>query len=275
MRSIWSGAITLSLINIPVHLGSTTKDNGLSLRLVRQSDGSRIKYPTIAEADGREVQWNEIGKGYDAPDGSLVVLSQDEVKKVHGPKNRVAEILMFTEAASIPPLAVKSSYWVEPDTGGAKTYALLAGALQDTGKVAVLTFSMREKEAVAVLRAHDGYLALETLEWDANMTRPDFPAPAQTASAADQSLALKLIADMSGKYDHAAQANRSDDAVMEIIQKRIEAGQVIKAPANPDAPHRGMPANLTASLQAAVDAQRAKTAPVPAKPRATRARKAA
>ena len=271
MRSIWSGAITLSLINIPVHLGSTTKDNGLSLRLVRQSDGSRIKYPKIAEADGKEVPWHEIGKGYDAPDGSLVVLSQDEVRNVHGEKNRTAEITMFTDAGNIPPLAVKSSYWVEPETGGAKTYALLAGALQDAGEVAVLTFSMREKEAVAILRAHDGYLALETLEWDANMVRPDFAAPPQTASKADQELAAKLIADMTGKYDHTTQVNKSDDAVMAVIQGKIETGQVIKPPASPGAPRRGMPADLTASLQAAVDAQKGKVTPK----RTTRAKSAA
>jgi DNA end-binding protein Ku len=266
MRSIWTGAISFSLINIPIHLGSTTKDNGLSLRLVRMSDGSRIKYPKIAEADGKEVPWHEIGKGYDAPDSSLVVLSHDEVKNAHGPQNHVATVLMFTDASSVPPLAVKTSYWVEPEANGAATYALLAGALQDAGKVAVVKFSMRDRESRAILRAHDGYLALETLEWDANMLRPDFPAPPMTASETDQKLAAKLIADMTGKYDHSAQANTSDEAVMSIIQGKIETGQVIKPAVSSDAPRRGMPANLTAALQASVDAQK-KTA---AKPRATR-----
>lgn len=270
MRSIWSGAISLSLLNVPVKLGSSSKDNTLGLHMVRRSDGSRVKFTRTAEADGKEVGWDEIVKGYEAADGSLVLLEKTDFQAAYGEKNRVAELLMFTDAANVPPMAVKSAYWVAPALSGAKTYALLAGALQAAGKVAILTFAMRERVSVAVLRACDGYLALEALEWDADMVRPDFAAPPDTATQDERELAATLIASMTAKYDHAAQADASAEAVMTVIQGKIERGEVIAGPPRPD--NAGAPMDLMATLTAAVAAQKAATAP--AKPAAAPKRRA-
>lgn len=269
MRSDWTGAISLSLINLPVKLGSTSKNNSLGLHMVRKSDGSRIRFTRVAEADSKEVPWSDIGKGYTAPDGSLVVLDRKDFEQAYGKKNRTAEILMFTEPSNIPPMASKTTHWVQPDTGGEKTYALLAHALQESGKVAVLTFAMRDRESVAVLRAHDGYLSLESLEWDADIIRPDFAAPPQTATEAEQSLACDLIASYSGKYDHAASTDKSTAAVMDVIQAKIETGQAISPPAATSQGHA--PVDLTEALKASVAAQKGKNTPATArKPRASR-----
>lgn len=263
MRSIWSGAISLSLLNVPVKLGSTTQDNHLGLRMVRKSDGSRVKFTRVSEADGKEVPWDEIAKGYDAPDGSLVILEKSDFTEAYGEKNRVASLLMFTDAANVPAVAAKSAYWVQPDKGGEKTYALLAHTLRASGKVAILTFAMRERESVAVLRAHDGYLSLEALEWDADLIRPDFAAPANTATKGEQELALNLVETMTGQYDHTTQTDRSTEAVMAVIQGKIERGEV-RAPApRPDDATTG-PQDLMATLQAAVEAQKAQKAGAPA-----------
>jgi DNA end-binding protein Ku len=275
LRSIWSGAISLSLLNVPVKLGSATQDNHLGLRMVRKSDGSRIKFTRVSETDGKEVPWHEIVKGYDAPDGSLVLLEKKDFQEAYGEKNRVAKLIMFADAADVPPMAARSAYWVQADKGGEKTYALLASALQATGKVAILAFAMREREAMAVLRPVDGYLSLEALEWDADLLRPDFAAPANTATAAEQELALTLIETMSGKYDHAAQTDSSAEAVMAVIQGKIERGEVRPAPAAPNAATG--PADLMAVLQAAVAAKKAEAPAEPAptaRKRATPARKA-
>ena len=269
-RSIWAGAVSVSLISIPVTLGSASKDNYLGLHLVRKSDGSRIKFKRVAEADGEPVEWNDTAKGYDAPDGSLVVLDKADFERAYGEKNRKAEILMFTDAGNIPPLAVKSAYWVQPVKGGEREYALLAGALASTHKVAVLVFAMRERQSTAVLRAEEGYLSLETLEWDSDLVRPDFPAPPQTASEADQKLALTLIDSLTMKYDHASSVDKSAEAVMAVITAKIETGQVIRPPMVPSTAVTGMPADLTAILQASVDAQKPKPARKPRSPRAAK-----
>jgi DNA end-binding protein Ku len=261
VRSIWTGAISLSLLNIPVKLGSASKDNSLGLRQVRASDGSQIRYRRVAEADlsGPEVPWHEIVKGYDAPDGSLVLLEKSDFQEAYGEKNRVARLLMFTDASNIPPMAVKSVYWVQPEKGGEKPYALLASALQAAGKVAVISFAMRERVAVAVLRPQDGYLSLEALEWNADLLRPDFAAPADTSTEAERGLAAQMIESMSGKYDHSAQADTSTEALMAVIQGKIERGDVRSPAPRPD--NVGAPQNLEEILRASVEAAKPKAEP--------------
>lgn len=262
MRSTWTGSISLSLLNFGVKLGSTSKDNSLGLKMVRKSDGSPVKFQRVAEADGREVPWDDIAKGYDAPDGSLVILDKNDMAKAYGDQSRIASILMFASAGDIPVSAAKSSYWVQPEKGHEKVYALIASALQSTGKVAVLTFAMRDRESVAVLRARDGYLSMESLEWDADLIRPDFAAPPQTATEAEQELALKLIGQMSGHYDHAAQTDKSTEAVMRVIQGKIETGQTIK-PARGEKADTTAPVDLMAALSAAVEDKKENPVPAP------------
>lgn len=274
MRSVWTGAITLSVLNMPVKLGSATKDNQLGLHMIRKSDGSRIRFTRVAEKDGQEIPWSETAKGYTTPDGSLVVLDKDDFEKAYGPKSRVANVLMFTDARNIPPMASKNSYWVQPDTGGEETYALLAAALQETGKVAILTFAMRERESLAVLRPHDGYLSLESLEWDADLIRPDFTAPAQTATEAEHDLVLKLIGFRTEKFDHGAYADKSAEAVHDVIKSKIKTGQVLVPPARTGNDTHARPGDLTEALMAAVEAQKPRT-PAPAKRKRATSRRTA
>jgi DNA end-binding protein Ku len=272
VKSVWTGAITLSLLNCPVKLAGAAKDNQLDLHMVRKSDGSRVKYQYVSERDGKEVAWHESAKGWDAPDGSLVILDKSDFEKAFGEKNRAAKLTMFTDAANIPPLAAKSAYWVQPDGPiGEKIYALIAHALQASGKVGIVTFAMRQRVAVAVLRAHDGYLSLEPMEWYADMLWPDFAAPPNTATEAEEDLARDLIESMTRKYDHAAQADPSREALEKVIAEKIESGRVIAAPPRPD--NAGAPADLASALQAAVESAKSAAAPKPK--RAPRARKAA
>ena len=261
MRSLWSGSITLSFLNMPVKLGSTTAKDELGLHLVDKRDGARIKFARTNAATGEEVEWGDIAKGYDSPDGGLVVLDKQDFEQAYGEKNRVAEILMFTEPSNIPPLAVKSASWVQPAVGGEKAYALLAQAIQETGKVAVLSFAMRDRQRVGVLRAHDGYLSLEQLEWASDMIKPDFAAPVNTASTEETSLAHKLIDSLTMKYDHAGSVDKSTEAVQQVIQGKIERGEVMARPASDSVVQGAPPQDLMASLQAAVEAQKKDPAP--------------
>lgn len=274
MRSIWTGAIKLSdLIQLPVKLGSATRNNYLGLKLVRKSDGSPVHQTRVAEVDGKEVNWNEVGKGYTTPDGALVILDKADFDKAYGPKNRVATVQMFTDATNVPPMAAKTAYWVQPDTGGEKIYALLAHSMQEAGKVAIVNFAMRDREAIAVLRPQDGYLSLEPLEWDTDMIKPDFRAPVMDSSHENQELAAQLVSSMTEKYDHTAQKDVSTERVHEIIRAKIETGQTRAPATRPD--YSGAPRDLTATLQAAVQAQQGNnTTPLAPKRRAPRRRAA-
>lgn len=269
MRSVWTGALSFSVLNMQMKLGSAVKA-GSGLRMIRTTDGAAIKFLRHAEGEITEVPWDKIGKGYDAPDGSLVVMSKAEQDAVYGEKNRVARLLMFTDASNVPPMAARTAYWVQPDTGGGKVYALLASTLQATGKVAVIQFAMRQKMEIAVLRPLDGYLALEALEWDSDLIRPDFAAPPNVADEQEQALTRQLIEDMSGKYDHAEQKDVSREAMMTAIQDKLDTGQVIRPPAVAQNPGLTPAADLTAQLKAAVEAQKTKEGAKTPAPRTAR-----
>jgi DNA end-binding protein Ku len=268
LRSIWTGAIQLGPLILPVKLGSAVKDNKLGLHMVRESDGSRINFKNIAENDGAEVPYDKSAKGYDTPDGSLVVLGRKDFEEAFGPKNRTATVLMFTDASNVPPMATKTSYWVQPGIGGERSYALLAQVLRESGKVGVITFAMRQRMAAAVLRPHEGYLALEALEWDADLIKPDFTVPAQTGTETELNLTRQLVEAATSKYDHTAQHDPSREALAAVIQGKIERGEVIAAPPRPD--NVGQPQDLTAMLTAAVEAQKPKPEPAAPKQRARR-----
>lgn len=257
IKSIWSGDISLSFLDVPVRLGSRVKDSSPELHQVRRGDGSPVRYRRVAEADGPdgpEVPSLDIVKAYTAPNGSLVMLTPEELK--FGYDKRVS-VITFAGEGDVPPLSSKSAYWVEPAKSGARAYALLAHSLQVSGKVAIVEFAMRESMSIAVLRAVDGYLAIETLEFDSDLLKPDFAAPANTASEAEQGLMLQMIEGMSAGYDHAAQADRTAEAKMALIQGKIERGEVTAAPARPGG---APPQDLTAMLTAAVEAQKARAA---------------
>ena len=279
MKSAWSGVFDLGGLSVPVKLGASVKDNGLNMRQVRLSDGARIQYTRHAEGETEEVPWVEIGKGYDAPDGSLVIMDEDEQKAVYGDKNRVARIVKFTDPSQVPPMSVKSAYWVMPDVNGARGYAVMAEVLRELGKVAIIEYAMRQKMVTAVLRSIDGYLALESLEWDRDMIKPDFAAPVNTATEQEMDLTRQLVTAMAGKYDHAAQVDTSSADMMAAIQKKIDTGQTVTPPAAVDTPSKGatrgvgsLNGSLTDALKAAVEAHKTKEGdpqPVPA-PRARR-----
>jgi DNA end-binding protein Ku len=266
MKSIWSGGISLSFLNVPVALGSRTQDAGPELHQARRQDGSRIKFKRVSESDfdGPEVPYRDVVKSYAAPDGSLVLLEPEELKRAH---EKTIGVITFTDASDVPPLAAKTAYWAQPgkEPGAGKAYALLAHSLQASGKVAIVKFAMRENMTVAVLRSVDGYLAVEPLEFDSNLVTPDFAAPENTATEADQGLMLQMIESMSGKYDHAAQPDVNAEAIMAVVQRKLENGEVREAPLPPVRADAGAPADLTAMLRASVDAQKAKTEVKPAK----------
>lgn len=275
MKSMWNGTAGVSLLVFPIKLGSAVGDSKLELHQVRKSDGSRIRYRRYAEADGpagEEVRYGDIGKGYEAPDGSIVVLSDEDFEAAYGEKSREAKITMFTDATAVPRIALDSAYHVQPGKGGEKAYALLADAMFRAGKVAIMTIALREREFLAVLSPDEenpGYLLLTRLTWYADIRRPDFPVPLAQFSDAERAMADQLIEAHSGIFSHSGYRDESQERLTAIVQAKIEANQVIAAatPAQASTAHSGpqQAMDLMTMLRGSVDAANAAKAPVKAK----------
>src|SRR3982751_1946116 len=125
MRAIWKGSISFSLVNIPISLYPATKHEELNFRLLRQKDLSPINYKRVAEADGKEVPWEQIVKGYEYEKGKFVVLDEEDFKRVDIEATQTVDIVDFVELNEIDPMFFDKPYYREPQKGGEKAYVLL------------------------------------------------------------------------------------------------------------------------------------------------------
>ena len=166
MRSIWKGALSFGMIHIPVRLYSASKSRELKFKLLHKKDLSEIRYARICKADGKEIPWEEIVKGYEYQKGDYVVLTEEDFEKADIKKTRTIEILDFTDENEIDTLYYSSPYYLEPEKGAGKAYALLREALKRSKKVAVGRFVFRHHEHLGVVRPHGDLLVLHQLRHD-------------------------------------------------------------------------------------------------------------
>lgn len=267
----------MGLLVIPVKFGNAISEEKLPIHQIRRKDGSRIKMRRFAAADGEEVAFTDIDKGYELTDGRMVALTDADFEQAYGERNRTAQILLFTPLAGIPRTASETSYHVQPAPGGEKAYALLAEALTRTGAGAVVSFALRERESLALLYPAGGYLLLERLHWAARVRQPDFTLLDLTLPEAEIQQAQQLIEAMTAAFDWTAYTDEGAARLAAIVAAKADTGQVTAAPVSTaqsaaTSPHDLM-AVLAASVAAARAAKAAGSAPVTKIPAAKSARK--
>ena len=264
MRSIWKGAISFGLVTIPVKLYSATEQKDVSFHQVRRSDGSRIRYKRVAQADGEEVPYGEIAKGYELPSGETVVLTDEDFADLPLTTNRAIDVLQFVPLEQVDPIYFEKSYYLEPDKTGAKPYVLLRDALEESGKVAVVKVALRNRESLATLRVRDGVFVLETMRWPDEVRAPDFGFLDEDIEVRSQELAMagSLIETLSGEFDPSQYKDQYREALQEVIEAKI-AGHEVTQPEQVQ-PTSGTVVDLMAALRASVEAakkERGESAP--------------
>ena len=175
MQTVWKGTISFGLVSIPVKLVSATQEKDISFRQVRVSDGSRVRYRRVAESDGEEVAYADIAKGYELPDGGMVVLTDDDMASLPVASSKAVDVLQFVDAGEIDPAAYSRAYYALP-TGDAKPYVLLRDALASSGRVAVVKMAMRSRERLALLRPAGDALVVQTMLWPDEVRSAELPA---------------------------------------------------------------------------------------------------
>src|ERR687898_1756901 len=172
-RAIWSGSISFGLLNVPVKLYSAVSRKNVSFRGLREKDGSRVRHKRVAEADGEEVPYEDIVKGYEISPEQYVIITRDELEEIDPKRTRAIEIQDFVDLDDIDPIYFDHPYYLGPDKGAEKPYALLAKALRDERKVAIARFVLRNKEHLAAIRPMDGTLTLTTMRFADEVVPPD------------------------------------------------------------------------------------------------------
>src|SRR5918997_6697587 len=165
MRAIWTGAITFGMVTIPVKLYTATEQRDVRLRMLHKADGAPIEEKRFCTADGKEVPWDDLVRGYEISKGEFVVLEPEEIEAAKPESSTTIDIGDFVEASEIDPVYFEKSYFLEPGEGGGKAFSLLKAALEETERVALARVTIRTRERLATMRAYEDTLILETMFW--------------------------------------------------------------------------------------------------------------
>lgn len=226
MRAIWKGAITFGLVNIPVALYPATRREELKFRLLRASDLSPVNYKRVAEADNREVPWDQIVKGYEYEKGKFVVLKDEDFARVDIEATQTVDILNFVELGEVNPLLFHKPYYMEAGKGGDRAYVLLREALNDTGKIAIAKVVIRTRQHLAAVKPQEHGLMLELMHFPQEiLDASEFKSPAEKKPAkAEMTMARQLIASMTDQWRPEQYTDEYRDALEKLIEDKIEHG---------------------------------------------------
>jgi len=255
-RAIWSGSISFGLVNIPVKLYSAVSRKTVHFNQLDARTNSRVKQKRVSAEDGSEVPYDQIVKGYELAGGTYVVVTDDELAALDPAAVRTIDIDEFVDLVDIDPIFFDSAYYLAPDKSN-KPYALLAKAMEDTGKVGVAHFVMRTKQYLAAIRPKDGLLMLSTMVYADEVNDPlEIPELADVTGIElpekELAMAHQLIESLAAA-DFAPDKFRDTyrEAVLELIDKKA-AGETVVAPAAAAEPDKVI--DLMAALEASVAA---------------------
>ena len=222
-RPFWKGAISFGLVYIPVELYSATHGATIDLDFLDKRDFSPVGYQRYNKRTGKLVEWKDIVRGYQYKKGQYVALSDEDFRQANTKASQTIEISSFTDATNITPEYYETPYWVAPQKGGQKVYALLREALKRTGKVAIANVVVRTRQHLAVLLPENDVLELNTLRFPDEIRKPEemgveVPRAKEAGLAAREiSMAEKLIEEMTEPW----KPERYRDTYREDLMKRI------------------------------------------------------
>ena len=225
-RAIWKGSISFGLVNIPIALYPATRREELKFRLLRKSDLSPVNYKRVAEKDGKEVSWDQIVKGYEYEKGKYVVLKEEDFERIDLEATQTVDIQDFVDQEEIDPMFFYKPYYLEPQKGGNKAYTLLRDALKDSNKVGIAKVVIKTRQYLAGVKPEDGTLVLELMHFADELADPEkLHVPKKTeVGKREMNMAKSLIDSMSSKWNPEKYKDDYREALMEVIEEKVEAG---------------------------------------------------
>jgi DNA end-binding protein Ku len=228
MRSIWKGAITFGLVNVPVKVYSATEDHDVSLHQVHAADGGRIRYKRVCEIDGNVVEYADIAKAYDDGDRT-VVLTEDDISSLPAEKSREIDVVEFVPSDQVDPIMFEKAYYLEPDSKSVKAYALLRRTLEETERTAIVQFALRQKTRLGALRVRGDVIMLQALLWDDEVREAKFPSLDEKVSVSAKELEMSeaLVKSFEADFEPGKFADDYQDQLKELIEAKLEKGDSV------------------------------------------------
>ncbi len=277
MRSIWKGAITFGLVNVPVKVYSATEDHDVSLHQVHAADGGRIRYKRVCEIDGNVVDYADIAKAFD--DGErTVVLTDDDIASLPAERSREIDVVEFVPSEQVDPIMFEKSYYLEPDSKSVKAYALLRRTLEETDRTAIVQFALRQKTRLGALRVRGDVLMLQALLWDDEVREARFPSLDEkvTISAKELEMSEALVKSFEADFEPSKFTDDYQDQLKELIEAKLDKGDALDTAETfgeqaDEAEGGGEVLDLMEALRRSVEKNRAAKAPAKSAPKKTKA----
>lgn len=250
-RALWRGTISFGMVTIPVKLFTATESQDISFRQLHAADNSPIKLVRRCSSDGKDLETDEIVKGYEYAKDRYILVDESDLEKLPIPSKHTIELTAFVASEEIDPVFYEKSYHVEPEELGRKPFALLVKALEEKKLNAVGKIAIRTKERLCSLRPRNGSLMLETLFYSDEIKPPDFETPEVKVSEAEMKVAYALIDLLHEPFDPTKYRDEYREGLMSIIEAKLEGHEFVA----PEEPAAAAPAvDLMAALRASVEA---------------------
>ena len=226
MRAIWSGEITFGLVNVPVKLYGATRSHDISFHQVHDDDQGRIRYERRCEVCGREIDYEHIDKAYEDGD-KTVVLSDEELDALPAEENDEIDVVQFVPSDQVDPILLGTSYFLEPVGRSSKAYVLLRRTLEETERTAIVTFTLRTKTRLGVLRVHEDLLALQTLRWPTDLKDVDFGPSRSKVSAKEMEMSAALVEQFSDDFHPEQFTDEYQAELRRLLEAKLEEGDTV------------------------------------------------
>ena len=235
--SVWKGHLTFGLVSFPIRLFSAARSETISFNLLHKEDHSRIKQVTYCQAEDKPVPRSDLVKGYEYEKDHYVVIEDDDIKKVAPKTAKVMEILEFVKADQVDPIYLESSYYMAPDEGGEKPYALLFQALRESSYYAVAKVAMHNREHIIVLRPGAKGILTHTMYYQDEIRQVDeFRTDTNLVKEKELAMAKMLITSLEADFEPQKYHDTYRDNLQKMIEAKIEGKKVVATPESHVAP---------------------------------------
>ncbi|MDP9066756.1 MAG: Ku protein [Actinomycetota bacterium] len=264
-RSIWKGSITFGLITIPVGLYTAVgrEREKFDFHLLHEKDGARIHYERTCDEGHKDIDWDEIVKGYEYEKGKWVTISDDDLEALELESLHTIDVVSFAPSEQIDPIFYEKTYYIVPQEQAVKAYRLMTDAMEDEGLVGVCKVAIRDREHLAGMRVKDAMLVLQTMHWPEEVREPKFDELRKRPKVNDRErkMARQLIQQLSDDFDPAQFKDEYHRALKKIIDRKIKGEDVVVQDTKPEEPETVV--DLMEALRASVEAAKKGERPRP------------
>jgi DNA end-binding protein Ku len=235
--SVWKGHLTFGLVSFPIRLFSAARSESVSFNLLHKEDHSRIRQVVFCQAEDKPVPRSELVKGYEYEKDQYVEIDDEDIKKVAPKTARIMEILEFVKSDDVDPIYLESSYYVAPDEGGEKPYALLFQALRESKYYALAKVAMHNREHIIILRPGEKGILSHTMYYADEIRHvEEFRTDTSLVKEKELAMAKMLISSLEAEFEPQKYRDTYRDNLQKMIEAKIEGRKVVATPSAHIAP---------------------------------------